>query len=301
MNVGPRIWRISREKCWVLDRARVLAIVNVTPDSFSDGGSIGSAEDAASAAARAVEEGADGLDVGGESTRPGAVRVSVEEQIARVVPAIEAIRRRIGDGVAITIDTTLSAVARAGLGAGADAINDVSGGDEDAEMCVLAAERGCGIVLMHRLAPPGKDVFSHEYAEVPGYEEGGGVVAVVEEFLRERAARAEGAGVSRESIVIDPGLGFGKSVEQNLELIAATPRLCAMGYAVMSGVSRKSFVAKAAGMDMGLAPRDRLDASVRMSVRHVGLGAAIVRVHDVAAHVAALAGSSPPKTAYGIQ
>lgn len=285
-------WRYSSASTWTLDRPRVLAILNVTPDSFSDGGSLLGPKDARRAAAEAIAAGADGVDVGGESTRPGAERVAAEEQIRRTAPAIEAIRRELGTpdrgGPVITIDTTLAQVARAAIDAGADAINDVSAGAEDEAMFALAADRICGIILMHRLAPPERDVYSHQYAAPPDYSAQGGVVDAVEAFLRARAAAAERAGVRRDAIVLDPGLGFGKSVAQNLSLIEQTPRLCGLGYPVLSGISRKSFAARAAGIDPACPPRDRALASVGLSVLHLLRGARIFRVHDVAMHVDAL-------------
>lgn len=280
-------WRISAVKSWSLDRPRVLAIINTTPDSFSDGGLHASVDQALAGAVAAIEAGADGLDIGGESTRPRAPRVSEAEQVRRTIPAIRAIRARLGDGPVITIDTTRAQVARAALDAGADAINDVAAGADDPSMLALAAASECGLILMHRLVPPERDVFSHQHASPPDYGPAG-VVAAVESFLRERTSAAIAQGVVRESILIDPGLGFGKSVEQNLELIAATPRLLEIGFPLLSGVSRKSFVARAAGMDMARPPRERAAASVGLSIRHMLLGARVFRVHDVAEHIAAL-------------
>ena len=247
-------WQVSRSVRWSLVRPHVLAILNFTPDSFSDGGSLGTVDDAVRAAAGAIDAGADGLDIGGESTRPGAERISPDEQIRRVVPAIQAIRRHLGApgnvaGPVITIDTTSAQVARAALDAGADAINDVAAGTEDPAMLPLAAERGCGIILMHRLAPPGRDVFSHQYTAPPSYAHHGGVVGAVLAHSRERLIAAAAAGIARDAIVLDPGLGFGKTVEQNLELIVRTPELLELGRPVLSGISRKSFTAKAAGLD----------------------------------------------------
>lgn len=267
----------------------VMGILNVTPDSFSDGGAYGSVEAAVARAAAMVAEGAAIIDVGGESTRPGAERVGAEEQIRRVAPVIEGIRAAEGElaGIAITVDTTLAAVAEAGLRAGADGINDVSAGEEDARVLGLAARAGCGLVLMHRLRPPGADRYSDGYgADGPRY---GDVVLEVKAYLEARARAAEAAGVRRESIVIDPGLGFGKTVEQNLELIRRTGEIAALGYPVMSGLSRKSFVGRAV-LGRESRPDERIAASVEMSVMHARDGASIFRVHDVREHVAALRG-----------
>jgi dihydropteroate synthase len=282
-KAGVLTWRVGRLKVWALDQPRVLGIVNVTPDSFSDGGRWPEATAAAEHALRLLGEGADGVDVGGESTRPGARSVSEAEQIARVVPTIAALRARVGDGPVITIDTTRSAVARAALDAGADGINDVSGGTDDEAMVALAAERGCGLVLMHRLAPPSDESYSDRYGQAgqrprPAY---GDVVAEVGAWLAMRAEAAMRAGVAREAIALDPGLGFGKDVGQNLALIARGAELARQGFAVMSGASRKSFTARRQPPEP---PEDRVWASLGLSVAHLSTGARVFRVHDVAAH-----------------
>lgn len=293
----PRVWRLAEERQIALDVPRVMGILNVTPDSFSDGGEHAGVASALDAARAMMSAGADVIDIGGESTRPGAARVSAHEQVRRVVPVIRAIRTELGHGIAISIDTTLSEVASAAIDAGADAINDVSAGLEDDEMLGLAAESGVGLVLMHRRVAPSADVFSNEYGAEPAFE--GGVVAHVRAFLAERARAAMDAGVARESIVIDPGLGFGKSVRQNLELIARTSELASLGFPVMSGLSRKSFTAAAAGIDPSLPPRERLHATLGLSMAHRAAGASIFRVHDVEPHVRALrafeAGRDPVK------
>lgn len=271
-----------------MDRARILWILNATPDSFSDGGSYPSVDDARRAARRAVSEGADAIDVGGESTRPGASPVPPDEQIRRTVPIIRAIR---DDGppladIPISIDTTSTRVAEAAIDAGADAINDVSAGRDDPRMLSLAAERGVGLILMHRLHPPRADSFSDRYATPPRYDD---VTREVADFLRERADAAIHAGVSPDAIVIDPGLGFGKSVDDNLRLIASTRALTALGFPVLSGVSRKSFAGRVSIDAPESAPRDRLHGSIALAVAHRLAGASIVRVHDVRPHREALA------------
>lgn len=280
------LWRLTPNRAWTLDRPRFLAILNVTPDSFSDGGRLAGRDALLAAAWAAVSAGADGLDVGGESTRPGAGAVPADEQIRRVVPAVRAIRDELGADVAITVDSTRAEVARAALDAGADAINDVSAGLDDAGMFALAAERPCGIILMHRRMLPAEDVFSHQYKRAPEYAD---VVRSVAEFLAARAAAAITAGIPRESIVIDPGLGFGKSVEQNGELIERTDELTALGFPVLSGLSRKSFVTRLAGGGaVDLPPAERDAPSAVLSVHQVKRGARILRVHDVGVHAAAL-------------
>ena len=272
-----------------------MAILNATPDSFSDGGRHLDPERAAAAAARFVADGADMLDVGGESTRPGAARVDEAEQIRRVVGVIEAVRAA-GIAVPISVDTTRRAVAEAALDAGADAINDVSGGEEDAGsiggrsggMLALAAERGCGIVLMHRLAPPERDRFSDRYDAPPEY---GDVVAEVAGYLAQRADAAVAVGCDRSAVVLDPGLGFGKTVEQNADLARGTARLCSLGCPILAAASRKSFVGR---LSMGpgdtepAPPEGRLGGSVAFSIVQMLGGARLFRVHDVRQQAEAL-------------
>ncbi|MEQ8769354.1 MAG: dihydropteroate synthase [Phycisphaerales bacterium] len=252
-----------------------MAILNVTPDSFSDGGRLNTPQRAAEAAARLIADGADILDIGGESTRPGAERVSADDQIARVVPAIRAIRDA-GIDAPITIDTTRARTAAAALDAGADAVNDVSGGTEDPEMLALVAERGCGVVLMHRLRPPDTDSFSDAYERAPEYAD---VVEDVRAKLADMLARAAAAGIDAGAVVLDPGLGFGKTVEQNMALIRGTDRIAALGRPVLSGLSRKSFVGRISlGRDSD--PSERLEGTVALSVEHLARGARVFRVHD---------------------
>ena len=265
-----------------------MAILNLTPDSFSDGGAYPTVQAAVEAASRAAAEGADILDLGGESTRPGAARVPADEQIRRVIPVLTAIRAGRLAAIPISIDTTLSPVAAAAIEAGATIINDVSAGTEDPAILNLAAMHRTGLVLMPRRAPPGKDSYSDRYAEPPRYVD---VVHAVREFLASRAALAESRGVARSSIILDPGLGFGKTVEQNLELIRRTPELAMLGYPILSGVSRKSFVGRAARMETSM-PAERLAPSIALTVAHYFAGASIFRVHDVAPAVQALRAAS---------
>jgi dihydropteroate synthase len=280
----PRQWRLSPRAVLQLDRPIVMGILNVTPDSFSDGGRLATPQALAAAAHAMIQSGADILDLGAESTRPGAPRISETEQLARILPAVAALRA-VSPDIPITIDTTLEPVARAALDAGADAINDVSAGtDSDDAMLHLAAERRCGLVLMHRLKPPPADSYSDAYAAAPHY---GDVVRDVSEFLAARAQAALAAGVPRECIVLDPGLGFGKSVQHNLDLIAGTPTLAALGFPILSGLSRKSFVGRVSlGRDS--TPLERLPGTLALSVTHLAAGASIFRVHDIPEHRAAL-------------
>jgi dihydropteroate synthase len=263
-----------------LEPFAIMGVLNATPDSFSDGGQFAGVEHAVEFALEMVEQGASVVDVGGESTRPGAARVAADEQIRRVVPVIARLRAR--SNVAISIDTTLAAVAEAALDAGADFVNDVSAGTEDGAMFRMLARRGAGVVLMHRLAPPGEDSYSDRYAKEPVYAD---VVRDVSAFLLARAEMAMAAGIARESIAIDPGLGFGKSVVQNYELVARTSEFAALGFPVVVGASRKSFLGAVTGR---ADPEQRIIGSVVAAVAAYGGGARIVRAHDVGAHREAL-------------
>jgi dihydropteroate synthase len=289
----PPLWRLSPHRAIDTSRPALVTIINVTPDSFSDGGLYNTPRSAAAAAVCAAREGAAAIDLGAESTRPGAAAVSAEEQLRRMLPALEAARGALDAAgfrtVAITIDTTKSAVAAAALDAGADAVNDVSAGIDDPAMLPLLAERRRGVVLMHRLTTPANDRYSDAYDAPPRYADVTGEVAA---FLAERAAAALAAGIPPGSIAIDPGLGFGKTVEQNLTLIRQTPRLLPLGFPILSGISRKSFTARAAGMDPSLPPSSRLAASVALALAHFAAGARLFRVHDTAVHAHALSAFS---------
>ena len=280
-------WRIGPGRVLPLDRPRVMAILNVTPDSFSDGGRYTDPGRAVKAACAFVRDGADMIDIGGESTRPGAGAVSESEQLRRVLPVIGAIRSA-GVDVPISIDTTRSAVAAAALDAGADVINDVSGGTDDAGMLALAAERGCGLVLMHRLVAPACDRYSDQYDRAPEY---GDVVESVRADLAGKARRAVGAGCEPVSVVLDPGLGFGKSVSQNIALVRGGGRLVSLGYPLLGAASRKSFVGRLA---MGPGDADpvpvsgRLGGSIAFTLMQLSTGVRLFRVHDVAEQARAL-------------
>lgn len=280
MSAAPRFWTASNDRIVSLDPFAIMGVINATPDSFSDGGQFRDAEQAAQHALQLVDEGATILDIGGESTRPGASRVDAEEQVRRVVPVIARVRSR--SNVAITVDTTLASVAEAALEAGADAVNDVSAGCEDPGMLPLVAKKGAGIILMHRLAAPGDDQYSDRYAEPPIYDD---VVREVASFLLMRAELCLAAGIAREAIALDPGLGFGKSVSQNYELLARTSELAALGYPVLVGASRKSFLGAVTGRSD---PEQRIIGSVVAAVAAYGGGARIMRAHDVGAHREAL-------------
>jgi dihydropteroate synthase len=276
----PTTWRIGPQREMNLSQARIIGILNVTPDSFSDGGQFASVEAAVEHATRLVAEGADMIDIGGESTRPGASRIAVIEQLRRVIPVVESIRRH--SAVAISIDTTRHDVAEAALNAGADVINDVSAGREEPRMIELAAERGCGLILMHRIAPPDADQYSTAYTSE---RIEGDVAAIVGAFLAERRRAAVAVGVDPKSIVLDPGLGFGKTVSQNFQLVARFSELMKLGSPLLSAASRKSFIGKASGVE---SPPCRINGSLAVTVAHALAGVRLFRVHDVAAHRQAL-------------
>lgn len=289
-------WRVARARtlhCAPRD-PRVMAIINVTPDSFSDGGSHNDFDRACAHARACIAAGASMLDVGGESTRPGSASVSCEEQIARTQPVIRQIACEHPTAV-ISIDTTRAAVARAALDAGASVVNDVSAGEDDAELWPLVAERECGYVLMHRLRTPSEDSYSDQYKNAPRYGADDDVVAHVCAWLRARAQSAERAGIAREAIAVDPGLGFGKSVAQNFALIARMHEIVALGYPVVVSASRKSFLAAASGETI---PARRDSASIAVALELAASGVAVVRAHDVAGHAAALQAhaKNPQKT-----
>lgn len=223
-----------------------------------------------------LDAGADIIDIGGESTRPGASRIDATEQITRVVPVIESLRAT--SNCIISIDTTLADVAEAALDAGADIINDVAAGSEDNRIFKLAAQRDCGLILMHRLRPPDADSFSDQYDTPPQYDD---VVATVREYLCRAADRAVAAGVDHRAIVLDPGLGFGKTVEQNFELIRRVSELLDTGCPVLCAASRKSFIGRASGRSD---PPGRVHGSVAVAAAMYLGGVRLFRVHDVAAH-----------------
>jgi dihydropteroate synthase len=250
-----------------LQKPLVMGILNVTPDSFSDGGLWTRPEDALRRAMDMLEEGADILDVGGESSRPGAKPVAAEEQIRRAVPVIAAVRKR--SGAPISIDTTSAAVTEAALDAGADIVNDISAGAWDEAMLPLAARRRAAVALMHMQGRP------ETMQARPLY---GDVLFETAAFLRGRAEAALGAGISAGSILLDPGIGFGKTHEHNLTLLRHLGTLRSLGYPLLVGVSRKSLVEKIAGAGD---PLDRLDGSLAAEVLAFARGARVLRTHAV--------------------
>jgi dihydropteroate synthase len=252
-----------------------MGVINLTPDSFSDGGRFLAFDAALGQARRLIAEGADILDLGAESTRPGAQPVSADQELERLLPLIEAIRR---DGeTPLSIDTMKPDVARAAMAAGATLWNDVTALTHSNDAPAVAAQLGCEVVLMHMQGEP------RSMQDDPRY---GDVVAEVERYLLARAADAEEAGVAHDKIWIDPGIGFGKKVAHNLALLNALPRLCARGYRVLLGASRKRFLS---ALSVNAAqPHDRLAGSLAAALAGARAGVAAVRVHDVAATVQAL-------------
>ena len=256
-----------------LDRARVIGIVNVTPDSFSDGGEHDSPEAAIAHGLKLAGEGADALDVGGESTRPGADGVSLEEELRRVIPVIEGLAKQ--TAIPISIDTSKPEVMRAAIAAGAGMINDVYALRREGAL-QAAAELGVPVVLMHMQGEP------RSMQEAPDYDD---VVGDVHRFLAERIFAAEMAGIPKRRILVDPGFGFGKTTEHNLALLAQLQRFTELGVPVLAGLSRKKTIGALTGRDD---PHARVHGSVAAHLVAVQRGASLVRVHDVAATVDAL-------------
>jgi dihydropteroate synthase len=256
-------------------RPSVVGILNVTPDSFSDGGSYASADDATRAARRMLADGAALVDVGGESTRPGADDVSQDEELRRVVPVLEALA-----GLPVSIDTSRSEVARRAVALGAAMVNDVSALRREPALAEVVAGAGVDVCLMHMLGTP------RTMQVEPRYDD---VVDDVAAFLEERLAFAVGAGIAEDRVCLDPGIGFGKTPDHNLELLRRLDRIVALGRPVLVGVSRKSTLARVLG-DHGPVGSDA--ASVGAAVAAFDRGATLFRVHDVAAHVEALAAAA---------
>ncbi len=261
-------WQTSRRRL-NLARPLVMAILNVTPDSFSDGGKFADPEAALKQAEKFITEGADIIDIGGESTRPGSKKVPVNEEIARAVPVIEAITKRFD--VPISIDTTKSEVAQAAVNAGAEIINDISGLRFDASIADVAAKYTTGLILMHS-----RGEFEMMHSQPPVED----IMTEVADDFRRAITKAEASGVQPDNIALDIGIGFGKTFEQNLELIAKLDKLVVEfnQYPLLVGTSRKSFIGKI--LD-GAPPNERLSGSLASVAIAVWNGAKIVRVHDV--------------------
>jgi len=248
-------------------RPLVMGILNVTPDSFSDGGQYRNPDDALRQAERMIEAGADVLDIGGESSRPGATLVDQATERQRVVPAIRAIRRRFD--IPLSIDTVKSSVAEAALEAGANWINDISALRHDLQMAPLAARADCPLVLMHRAGTPPNNYLDFHYDDL---------LAEIEAFFQERIAVAVAAGIRKENVVLDPGIGFGKSAVHNCQLLRSLSVFKKFNRPLLVGTSRKSFIGKLLGVPL----ERRLPSTIASNLIAVQNGADIVRVHDVA-------------------
>jgi dihydropteroate synthase len=248
------------------NRIIVMGVVNTTPDSFSDGGEFFDTNRAVDHALRLVAEGADIIDVGGESTRPGADPVGAEEEMRRVLPVIERLAPQID--IPISIDTYKESVVRAALTAGARIVNDISGLTADSQLAQTVAEFGAGLILMHKRGDPATMQSDTHYDNL---------IAEIKQFLRGAISKAEAAGVDPTKIMIDPGIGFGKDLAGNLEIINSVGSLGELGKPVLIGASRKSFIGRITGAD----PAHRLHGSLAAAVAAVIYGAAALRVHDV--------------------
>lgn len=263
------IWQCRDRRLILGRRPLVLGIVNVTPDSFSDGGRFADPAVAVEHGLRLVAEGADLLDVGGESTRPGSQPVPADEQLLRVLPVVRELVAR--SGVPVSVDTTRSAVAGPCLDAGAAVINDVTGLRGDPDMAILAARTGAGVIVMHMQGTPATMQVSPSYAEV---------VTEIGDFFAERVADLTDAGVSFEAISLDPGIGFGKSTEHNLRILANLDRFRRFERPLCLGVSRKGFAGRLCNRPV---PEERMPASLAVACFAVAMNAAhVLRVHDVA-------------------
>lgn len=257
-------------------RTRVMGVLNVTPDSFSDGGEFLNAAAAVDHALQMLADGADIIDVGGESTRPGAQAVDEHTELARVVPVVAAIHVAAPDAV-ISIDTTKATVADMALAAGAQIVNDISGLGFDPRMAAVVGEHDATLVIMHIRGTPQTMRWSRrgdESTDDPHYDD---VIAEIATFLCARADEAIGAGVTPERIIVDPGIGFGKTREQNLEILHRLSELVDLGYPVLVGTSRKSFLGAVTGRPVG----ERAFATAASVALAVAAGASVVRVHDV--------------------
>jgi len=266
-KVGDRVFNVSRQ-------GLVMGVLNVTPDSFSDGGNFFELEKAVEQGVRMAAEGADIIDIGGESTRPGAEPVAAKEELRRVIPVIEKLRAKID--VPISIDTSKAEVARAAIHAGASIVNDVTGGRGDEGMLPLLAETKSALIIMHMQGTP------RTMQNQPRYED---VVSEVSDFFRQQYARIIGCNIDPMAIAFDPGIGFGKTFEHNLELLAQLERLCAHDRPLVVGVSRKSFLGKLANSPE---MKDRLAPAVALTSLLRARGADVFRVHDVKENMSAL-------------
>lgn len=274
MESMPTTWRCGRFLFDFAKRNRplVMGILNATPDSFSDGGKFRSAKDAIAQAERMLADGVDLIDIGGESTRPGAEPVELQEELDRVLPVIEALKNC---GVPLSIDTYKPETMQQALDAGVDCVNDIWALRQTGAVDAVLESQNCGIVLMHMQRDPITMQFNPEYKNV---------IAEVKQFLKERAELLISLGISKERIAIDPGFGFGKSLEHNLNMLANFSEFASLDLPVLAGISRKSMIGKITGKDTN----DRVAPSIAAAIMAADRGASIVRVHDVAETVDAL-------------
>jgi len=273
------LWRFRGRQLDLSLRGVIVGIVNVTPDSFSDGGAFLDPSVACEQGLKLLEQGASLLDVGGESTRPGSLPVSAEEELRRVVPVVKSLRAR--TDAPISIDTSKAAVAEACLSEGADIINDVTALEGDPRMGKVVARSGAGLILMHMQGTP------ETMQADPSYPQDD-VVGEVAKYLSARREAALGYGVDSAAIILDPGLGFGKTVAHNLALIRGIPQLIKIGSPILLGHSRKSFLGKITGVEKQSASEDRLAAGLAVTALARSLGASLFRVHEVRPHFDAL-------------
>ena len=250
------------------ERTYLMGILNVTPDSFSDGGEFNSVETALAQARDMINHGVDIIDIGGESTRPHAIAITIEEEIERVIPVIQQLRQQ--SSIPISIDTTKATVAREAIAAGADLVNDISGATFDEEMLSTVAQLDVPIILMHIRGNPKTMQSLTDYQDV---------VAEVKEFLNERVSKAIACGIKRDKIIIDPGIGFAKKAEQSLALLQRLPELKTLELPILVGVSRKSFMRPILQQDD---PKERIWGTAAACYGAIARGADILRVHDVA-------------------
>jgi dihydropteroate synthase len=274
MEGSPTTWRCGRYLFDLTNRKRpiVMGILNATPDSFSDGGRFRSAADAISLAESMITSGVDLIDIGGESTRPGAIPVSLQEELDRVMPVIEGLKNC---GVPLSIDTYKAETMLQALEAGVDCVNDIWALRHQGALDAVLKSSNCGIVLMHMQRDPLTMQFNPEYQNV---------VSEVIEFLSERANLLLSKGVEQNRIALDPGFGFGKSLVHNLEMLAKFDRFSELGYPVLAGISRKSMLGKITGKEVD----QRLSPSIAAAIMAADRGAKIIRVHDVPDTVDAL-------------
>ena len=272
--MGSRLWKLGESRIDLSRRGMIMGVLNVTPDSFSDGGRFFSSAAAVAHALEMARAGAQIIDVGGESSRPGAEPVTAEEEMKRVIPVIEQLRGQTESF--ISIDTCKAEVAEAALEAGATMVNDISGGRADAAMLPLVARLGAAVIIMHMQGNPKTMQMAPSYSDV---------VDEVANFFRQQYARALQCGIDPMAIAFDPGIGFGKTLEHNLELLGNLERLRVEDRPTVIGLSRKSFLGTLTGTTE---PVDRLTATVSLTALLRGRGAEVFRVHDVAPNVHAL-------------